>query len=366
MEKKKYVKAYDTLKGLAVLITVTIGHYWQFTPAGYYADGSNVKWVEFTNKITQLAFSKSHSLMELLLMISGFQLFAYYERINSDKISFGEYFKKRAARLIPIAAISSIIMYIGAALYVNTFNEYWCNTVPSPANLLENIFLIQSWVNNYHSLNGPLWYVSVYFFCTLLFYFLARINKRHGGLFFMALPIVLGIGLMNAGSTKVLMNGDMCRGYIAFFMGVLVAYFCEKMSKKQVACISITALVSFTLIYSSLGAYVYSGEVHNKVLLALVLLYAPILMIVTRFPLIDMIIGNPGISWLGKVSYELCALNFPFYLWVEFFNRKYKWNIPYGKVPAYYIQLIIQVLLAVAIHYGVIGIKYLISKRKRA
>ncbi len=112
-----------------------------------------------------------------------------------------------------------------------------------------------------------------------------------------------------------------------------------------------------------MNGYVYSGEMYNRSIPALVLLYAPVLMLLSRFPLLDNIIGNPAFSWLGKASFELCALNFPFYVWLEIANRKFNWAIPYGKVPMYYVLAIVQIILAVLLHYVPVWIKTGLSKK---
>lgn len=352
MNERQHVKGFDTLKGLAVLIAVTIGHYWQFTPGGYYADGASTFWVGLTNKITQYSFSISYTFMELLLMISGFQLFKYYDIINSDQITFADYFKRRFKRLVPMAAVTAILMFVGAACYYRRFGEYWYNVAPSPGYLIENIFLIQSWVNNFHTLNGPMWYVSVYFFCTILFYFLARIDKRHGGMFFMAIPVLLGIWLQGHNSTLLLLNNDMYRGYIAFFIGILAAYACSKIPDKYLVWYVPISIISFVAVYKLGHDFFANNDPVSKVIATLVLLYAPILMALTRWTRLDNIVGNPGISWLGKISYELCAINFPFYLWLEIANRKFNWQIPYGRVPMYYVLAAIQILLALILYWG--------------
>lgn len=42
METKGRIKSFDAFRGLVILLVVSYGHYWQFTPAGYYADGTSL------------------------------------------------------------------------------------------------------------------------------------------------------------------------------------------------------------------------------------------------------------------------------------------------------------------------------------
>ena len=50
METKGRIKSFDAFRGFVILLVVTYGHYWQFTPAGYYADGTG----EFISKMMDI------------------------------------------------------------------------------------------------------------------------------------------------------------------------------------------------------------------------------------------------------------------------------------------------------------------------
>ena len=88
METKGRIKSFDAFRGLVILLVVSYGHYWQFTPAGYYADGTSLFFTELTNKVTQFSFSYTYSMMEFLFLLSGFQMFKYFELIKDNDLGF--------------------------------------------------------------------------------------------------------------------------------------------------------------------------------------------------------------------------------------------------------------------------------------
>lgn len=348
---KKIYKSFDALKGLVILVTVVIGHYWQFTPGGYYADGANATWVDITNKITAFSFGKTYTFMELLMMISGFQLYSSYRKIRDGEVEFGTYLGKRAKRLIPVAALAAITMFIGVYVYYQQFGAYWYNTSPAPGHFIENLFLVQSWVNTSHTLNGTMWYVSVYFFCTILYYILARIGgKNKGGIFWMAVPVIAGLWLTEKKLDIVLLNADMARGYVGFFFGVLVAAASAKLAKKHAWLYSLISIAVFVVFYRFVGPFFKSGTTLDKTLPMMVLLYAPMLVLLAHSDVLDKIIGNPLFAGLGKISYCMAAFNFPFYVWMAILDGKFQWNLPYTKVHMYYIIAGAQILLATIIY----------------
>ena len=370
MENKKVYRSFDAIKGIVILITVIIGHYWQFTPGGYYANGVNQTWVEITNKITAFSFSKTLSFMELLLMISGFQLYASYNKIQNRETEFGAYLKKRVIRLYPVAILAAVCMFIGVYAHYYQVGEYWYNTSPAPAHFLENMTLIQTWVNNAHTLNGPMWYVSVYFFCTILYFMLARIDRKHGGIYWMFVPVIAGLWLTEKKSSIILLNADMARGYIAFFFGVLVAVFSEKLSKTKAYIYSVSSIAVFIIFYNVFQGFINIGTALDKTLPFMVLLYAPMLVLLSHCPVLDRIIGNPLLRGLGKISYCMAAFNFPFYVWLAVLDNKFKWNLPYGRTYMYYVIAGAQILLAAIIYLAfekpVSGLLSGKTKRKKA
>lgn len=348
MDEKKYIKSFDSLKGIAVLLAVTIGHYWQFTPAEYWCIGDANWFTNLTNGITQFSFKHTHSFMELLLMISGFQLFFQYEKIAQNQISFENYLKKRVVRLFPMTIISTLIMVVGLWKYKTLTGEAWFGTEINGRYIVENLLNIQSWGNNFHTLNGPLWYVSVYFFCCILYFGLVKLGEKLNVRYLiMLVPVVLGIFWGDKGLDKVLLNGDMCRGYIGFFAGVMAAYLAKKVSQRKLYCYCITTLIGYIIYYTVCNTAVYTDNALDKVLPTIAFFYTPLLILFLKNNKLDNIIGNKVLAGLGKISYSLYVWNFPFYLWVAVIEKLFQLEIPYSVNYMYWLMAGIQILIAV-------------------
>ena len=353
MNERKYIKSFDTLKGLAILIAVTIGHYWQFTPGEYWCQGTQGWFTDLTNGITHFSF-KTYTFMELLLMISGFQMFYQYEKIANKKIDFNTYLKKRVIRLFPMAILSTVVMILGLMSYKNLTGESWYGTELNGRYIIENLLCIQSWGNNFHTLNGTLWYVSVYLFCCILFFFLVRIGEKVNMKYtIMFVPVILGIFLGDKSLTVFLLNGDMCRGYLGFFAGVLVACMASKLSKKKVYIISAIFILWYIFYYTFYNGAIYTDNTLDKVLPVMVFFYAPLLMLFSVNEKLDNVVGNKLMAGLGKISYSLYIWNFPIFLWVAVLDKRFELQIPFAVNYMYWIMVGIQILIAVISYFKI-------------
>ncbi len=353
MESKDRIKSFDAFKGLIILLVVTFGHYWQFTPAGYYADGTSLFFTELTNKVTQFSFSYTYSMMEFLLLLSGFQMFKYFSIIRDDQLGFFGFMKKRVKRLYPLYFLSTIAMVLGLMIYPLVANEFWYERRAEGYLIIKNLLMIQTWNTDSSTINGPLWFVSVLAFCLILFYVISRLaSKVKDGLWLMGIPVVIGIAFFTSGLPWPLLNQSMCRGYIAFFLGVLVAGFANKIKRKNANIYSCIAISCYILLQVFGRKLIYDDTpLLSRSLPALFMLYIPLILLVIHNPVIDKIIGNKVFCGLGAISYALYTLNFPFYIWLEIYNRGAGVNIPYGKVYMYWIMPVIQIGLAVLIHF---------------
>lgn len=352
MEAKGRIRSFDAFRGLVILLVVTIGHYWQFTPAEYYADGTNAFTRELTNVISQCSFRYTYSMMEFLFLLSGFQMYKYYDIIREGNIGFLGYMKKRMKRLYPLYLITTVIMTAGLIVYQKIAQEDWYSRRAEGYLVMKNLLCVQSWNSDASSINGPLWFVSVLVFCVILFYVLSRLSlKVKDGIWLMGIPVAVGILFSTAGSPWPFLNQLMCRGYLGFFLGVILASFAHKISRKSANIYACAAITLFTLYMIFGRSMIYDSTVLlSRSLPALFLLYIPLVLLVIHNPLLDKIIGNRVFCGLGKISYSLYTINFPFYIWVEIFNKTGNWKLPYGKTHMYWVMAGVQIVLAVLIY----------------
>ena len=128
--------------------------------------------------------------MGFFFTLSGFVIMHVYDgRINSFA-KYGDYLRRRLARIYPLFLATFLVSYF-YALYVNNRSEMFASSA-----ILPNLLLIHAW-NTTHILtfDYPSWSVSAEMFVYLLFpAFLFMLNRM--GPFAPALPFVIGLAVI--------------------------------------------------------------------------------------------------------------------------------------------------------------------------
>ena len=367
--EKKYYKSFDAIKGIVVFLCVTAGHYWQFSPGAYWLEETNYVLLTAGNGLQHFSFS-TYSLMELLFMLSGFQLSMSYAGIVEGKTTFGDYMKKKIKRLFPITVFTTILMIAGIPLYQNITGEEWNKVQFNGQSIFLSLFNVSAWVGSDHPLNGPLWYVSVYLLCLVLYFVLAKAGKKTGldwAIF--VLPVLVGIFIYQKNYKELIFNNDTARGFVGFFMGVLVAFAFAKMRGKVNkifgSIVSLCLIAAWIVIKAKHNIWLCNNGLINRVLLSILLLYIPLIYLLTEVKIVDKIIGNPVLATFGATSMWLYALNFPFYLWTENLNILFRWDIPYTKDYTYWIFVFAQIAFAFLFYYLQKGLIHLFKDNSK-
>lgn len=350
--KKERFNSFDTLKFLMIFIGSTIGHFWQFTPKQYDAVCETALMSKIVDALTHFSFLHTHTFMEFLFMMSGFQLYlAYHNRIKNNEISFVDFFKKRFVRLYPPMIISTIVMSVGLLVYKHYTLEEWCGVFFMPKAFIMSILGIQAWTTDTHVLNGPLWFLSVLVLCIIVYYLVERISAKYNlavlGLF---IPIILALGHFFDPSMFIWLHNDVCRGFYGFFAGAIFAAAYRYFDKKKFMITSIVFVILYIPLFFGFYDIALADGVERAVITCL-MFYGPVIIILACNPKIDSIIGCKPFQYLGKISFHLFCLNFPFYLWMMIFNVRFSLNINYDSFWIFWLFIIVQVLLAMLMHY---------------
>lgn len=352
MIERKIYKSFDAIKGIAVFLVCVCGHYFQFSPGAYWSSGNLILGVNITNFFIHSGFN-TYPAMELLLFISGFQMLYSYNRIIDNNQSFDEYIKSKILRLFPITILGTLIMFIGDLVYLNITNENWYGHIMSITNLFENVFNIQAWINNLHTLNEPLWYVSVYFFCLILLYPLSIFGRKIGiNYWIMFIPIILGLYLSGKGYNYFLINDDMSRGYIGFFTGLLVAIMSSNIKKynNRFNLFLICELIVFFVISFINKEAFFNIRGLDKVLLYISCVFIPFAILIDHNKKLDDLIGNKWLVKFGKASFCIYVMNFPFYLWTAIAEKVFNYSPRYEMWYTFWITATIQIIIGILVH----------------
>ena len=154
----------------------------------------------FEREFRVYLFEELHPLMGFFFTLSGFVIMHVYEgRINSFG-KYGNYLRKRLARIYPIFFATFVISYL-YAIYTRNHSDMF-----APSAILPNLLLIHAWnTTKMLTFDYPSWSVSAEMFVYLLFpAFLFMVNRMRD--FAVALPF--GLAFAIAGVFSLFGLGD--------------------------------------------------------------------------------------------------------------------------------------------------------------
>ena len=314
--------------------------------------GVNIRNSIFSARIFQFLLHGPIGYMsvELFFIISGF-LFAYIyiPRIKKKEYTFDNFIFKRFIRIMPLVALTSFICYIFT--FITRINNIKCwstfcgNNINVVSLIYDFLFSGIHVVNNNLSLNGPIWYINVLLVCYVLAYVIARIYIRFSYKSIFILPVILGIVIFETGWQFPFLTLSTARGYVAFFEGIILYFFINKIDelKKQVKvfliCISsIIIIISFRYIFLRFENYSNFISNTNRFISNLYIffdfiIYPPLLYILYNFKWINNFCNTRIIKYLGKISYGIYLWNFPIlggaYLSIKFFKLEDEFIVKY-------------------------------------
>ena len=213
MKERNY--SLDLIKILAT-ITIIFHHYQQAT--GLFFEGH----LNFFHGRFYFGI-----VVELFFEVSGFLMFTYIDKIRNG-LSFGEYFKRRFIRFFPMVVIGAV----GYEAFVVILNHVRLPDVTAFSELslwgmITDFFMVQSGgaLPN-PMINNPTWYISVLMICYVAFYLIVWLadRLRVKPWYMFAAMVFLGLGIQTYGINLPFLNGISSRGFIGFFLGVLLAW----------------------------------------------------------------------------------------------------------------------------------------------
>ena len=305
--KKQKNGAVELLRIIA--ITCILFHHYQQLAGVYYPGGLN-----FYNGRVPFQY-----LVELFFLLSGFLAARYIPQIVAG-LRFLPFITGRIKRLFPGMVLSVFTCYVLMYVYYRQFGNYWMDIPINKGRLLVTMLGMGSgWFVPGTQINAPTWYVSVLFLCLILFYILTMRENKNGipiwccYVFMVLMGTALWIFISHAeDKTARIPFFDVysCRGYYAFFWGLLLNEISKKKNAMRVAVIwSIAAVVL-------LAAYlVWPGPFLSTVNLWLAFaVYPPFLLLLTSEKVKKKTENWKGVIFFGKMSYSVYLWHVPFYL----------------------------------------------------
>lgn len=210
---EKRIYSLDVLRIVAAAMIV-MHHYQQVTGA-YFAGKYN--------------FRGYGVVVELFFFLSGFLAVKYLDR---PLTGFWSFMKKKALRLLPLVAISSIVYEVLLVIYNAICGTKWVlgSEISVWGVVLNSLGLQCGWFFENPGVNNPTWYVSVLLLCYVWFWCIDLICRKWkvkhlvgwGGM------VIAGVLVCAFNLHLPFFNVYAGRGYYAFFFGVIVAWILGK------------------------------------------------------------------------------------------------------------------------------------------
>jgi len=352
MKEKERFDSFDVLKYLAVLVTTVVGHYFQFTPAGLEPACETAFLSSVGKFLANFTLLHTHTLMEFLFLAGGFQIYlAYHDRITENKISFFDYFKKRFIRLYPPMIISVLVMSAGLLLFKRVTGEEWRGIFFTFKGFVMSLLGTQAWASDIHVINGPLWYLSVYILCVILYFFLEKASVKYNlHVTVLFVPVVAALCHYFDPTTFTFIHMDVTRGLYAFFLGSVFACAYRYFEKKQLTVYCAVSIAVCILLYIVKREELLFDGTERAVLLSFGL-YGPLLIILALYKKIDRLIGIKPLKFLGKTTFHLYCANFPVLLWIKLIDETCSLGINFNLFSVFVVTTLLQMGIAVLMYY---------------
>ena len=238
----KRIYSLDFLKFIMAILIV-FHHYQQYT--GMRMVGINF----YEGKIYW------GSLVELFFIISGF--FAANGIPALKESAFKDYIVKKIIRIYPMAMMSVCMTAVAGFVYVKVCGEWFFGIRLTLWKFVNSLLLTFAGgaVNDGLGINDPLWYLCVLMYCYVLLYFLVWFCSRIGvnDIYAFALMVILGLSAVQYGIELPFLNGYTGRGYLAFFLGILLFRIWNSISHKILLGYSVVVVLLSLIIY--IGVY---------------------------------------------------------------------------------------------------------------
>ena len=301
----------DVLRIIATILIIF--HHYQQVIGGYFEGHIN-----FWNGRFYFGY-----IVEFFFLLSGYFMYRYVEKVNKG-LPFKEFFIPRVLRLLPLVFVSSVVEQTFLGIYKATCaggTGFDSVSISVWGVVLNALGLQSGWVFNGYMINNPTWYISVLLLCYVVFYLLTYLSNRwqvpHVYLFIFM--VLLGCGVQTFGLNLPFLNGSSCRGYYAFFSGVLLSEWLEKLNAaKRPQNIYIYIYIFWGSVISVaflLCMMIYRWEwVAGGINYLMTFWFYPALIIIFSSGPLTRLFDHRSIGTLGKITYDAYIWHCPNFL----------------------------------------------------
>jgi peptidoglycan/LPS O-acetylase OafA/YrhL len=335
----------DALRGFAALAVPAFTHFQHFggEPSLYPYDSLALgHWL----------YAYCQFFVDLFFVLSGFVLtYRYLEPLSRQQIDGREFFFLRFSRLYPLHLLTLLVC---AGVEWSQMAQHLPPVIYSQDDLYHfflHLGFLQLWFEHGLAYNYPSWSVCAEVFVYLLFFLYAR---KYPKLFTAAAALTIFVGIaVLSGSSLPLLNRNMSRALVGFFMGALAFQITEKLDRtgrgRTFGACCLAALVTIVVISNRIGYDAWIGS--DPVPYGLVLF--PLLTVASLKvrPLAWFLSLRP-LTFLGDISYAVYLSHVPIQMILLTVTRAHHATIPTSSPWFFWAWIVTLVSVGTAVHHG--------------
>ncbi|MDD3242966.1 MAG: acyltransferase [Eubacteriales bacterium] len=249
-----------------------------------------------------------------------------YKKAN---FTFGTFQLKRAARLLPLVAIAAVVYEGLLFVYNRLYPQPYCGLSVSVWGIVIDALGVQEgWVFANPCVNNPTWYISVLLLCCAVFYLLTRLagKKKFPAAYLYAAMILLGCGIQEYQINLPLLNPSSCRGYYAFFTGLLLA---QALKGRQVK--SWVGIGAGLTVAAGVLLFAAKGMVSGTPYLLTFIVF-PALIVLLHTKTAQKIFRFRFFGVWGALSYDVYIWHSALYIAMYILMKVLNWNLDFSNV----------------------------------
>ena len=303
---------------------------------------------------------KTYVFVEMFFVISG-MLFA---KVSMKRIGMGlkfdDFLLSKILRLYPLAAITTLVMYVSNLMLYGMTNQLWyCGTLSINELVVDLLFLGEAFFKGGSGLNGPIWYLNILMVCYVFAYFLAKAANKFQIKSVFLVPILLALMIQYSGKSFAAWNGRVAEGFLAFFVGIYLNGFLDYLkkcdSRKRI-------IIRIALLAEVFGALLLEMIPNGDRIIAHEQNYYSLLVFPEAIALmydckwINKICGSGIFKWMGNVSFGIYLWNYPILLITQLLYSGGVLNVDFTSFGARVVMAVTHLIVA-GLSYYLIDVK---------
>ncbi len=279
---------------------------------------------------------------EMFFVLSGYLAFHSIRKIENG-LSFDRFFSAKVLRLLPIAALSTV-------LYALMHRVTW----PADEFSLWQVIITCLGANaggpfNEMFINSHLWYTSVLLICYAFFFMAVRLSQRlrinwRYACFFM---VIVGLSAYTRAENIPFLRHAACRGYMAFFTGVLLSSVLAAHRPGRAA-----GWISLSVIAGLTALIVFRFEIMEYGLnYMMIFIYYPAVIVLAEAPLTQRLLNRKAFGILGQISYGIYVWHLEFNVFAQIFDDAFDLSVRFDSRLTEFVIVLLNIAIGFASYF---------------